>query len=201
MQRLTLPRGWDALWLAGEFAAWLPEGLRGLLRVVRTDTGLHFLAVGSRKPLLELSFRPDRSGPDRALFEVSGGVLNGKPIGFPRLEFRVVPADGEALAALHQFRPRLPWWLYVRTQAYAHAWVMWRFGRHLARVARGAPPVSGHLDLSASVRDRPWPVVDVSDAERSSNEEGVSRRAAGAGPFSRPAARWARPRARTQRPA
>ncbi len=138
VQRLPLPPGRDALWLAAEYAAWLPEALRGLVRVEQKQAGLEFLGVGIPRPLLSLTFRPDRSGPNRALFEVTGGLLAGRAIGFPRLEFRTVPGGGEALAAVHQFRPRLPWWIYTRTQAYAHVWVMWRFGQHLARLIRGA---------------------------------------------------------------
>ncbi|MCB9612062.1 MAG: NAD-dependent epimerase/dehydratase family protein [Sandaracinus sp.] len=44
------------------------------------------------------------------------------------------------LAAVHDFRPALPWFVYALTQANVHAWVMNRFGRHLARVrpARGS---------------------------------------------------------------
>jgi len=159
VQRLPLPAGRDAIWLAAEYAAWLPRALRGLLRVSRSGSGLDFFAVGLPWPLLALTFRPDRSGPNRALFEVSGGMLAGKAIGFPRLEFRTIPEGGGALAAVHDFSPRLPWWLYARTQAYAHLWVMWRFGRHLARVAAGQPPASD---------DTPW--IDRGGVER--EEEG-----------------------------
>jgi len=164
VQRLTLPAGCDAVWLAKEFAAWLPRGMRGLVRVTRTDTGLDFHAlghaVGIRRPLLVLTFRPDRSGPDRALFEVTGGLLTGEAIGFPRLEFRIAAGGEAVLAALHQFRPRLPWWLYTRTQAWGHVWVMWRFGRHLARVAAGAEPASGRGELAAELQGWPWGAAD-----------------------------------------
>ena len=162
VQRLPLPTGRDAIWLAAEFAAWLPAGLRGLVRVTRSETGLEFLAVGLPRPLLELSFRADRSGENRALFEVGGGLLAGKAIGFPRLEFRTMPDERHALAAVHQFSPRLPWWIYARTQAYAHIWVMWRFGRHLERVCKGAKPLSTELqrDAWASVPDRTPGVID-----------------------------------------
>jgi uncharacterized protein YbjT (DUF2867 family) len=142
VQRLPLPTGRGATWLAEEYAAWLPRALRGLVRVQRSDSGLEFFAARVRQPLLILRLRPDRSAADRALFEISGGLLAGPAIGVPRLEFRVVPGGREALAAVHEFRPRLPWWIYVHSQARVHRWVMWRFGRHLARVARGAPPVS-----------------------------------------------------------
>ncbi|MEM9176754.1 MAG: NAD(P)H-binding protein [Myxococcota bacterium] len=149
VQRMPLPRGRDAIWLAAEFAAWLATVFRGLIRVERSATGLTFRVVGLPWPLLELRFRPDRSGANRALFAVEGGLLAGTAIGFPRLEFRTVPEGGEGIAAVHQFSPRLPWWLYRQTQARAHAWVMWRFGRHLDDVREGASPVSTIADRKA----------------------------------------------------
>jgi len=149
VQRLPLPPGRDSIWLAAEFAAWLPVALRGLVRVTRTEHGLNFCAVGLPWPLLELTFRPDRSGPNRALLEVSGGILAGESVGFPRLEFRTIPDGSGSLAAVHDFRPSLPWWIYARTQAYGHLWVMWRFGRHLARVAKGSPSLSTEPALAA----------------------------------------------------
>jgi len=142
VQRLPLPAGRDAGWLAGEYAAWLPGALRGLVGVARTGSGLDFTVQGGSRSLLELTFRPDRSDATRALFEVTGGLLADPSDGFPRLEFRTVAGGAHALAAVHEFRPRLPWWLYAHSQAYAHQWVMWRFARHLARVAQGAVPAS-----------------------------------------------------------
>ncbi len=149
VQRMPVPRGRDAIWLAAEFAAWLPAALRGLVRVTRSETGLEFYAVGLPWPLLALSFRADRSGGTRALFEVKGGLLAGTAIGFPRLEFRTISEGKDGLAAVHQFSPRLPWWIYTLTQARAHAWVMWRFGRHLERVRRGERAALADRDLSA----------------------------------------------------
>ena len=35
------------------------------------------------------------------------------------------------LAAIHDFVPRLPWFIYTMTQALAHLLVMRRFGHHL----------------------------------------------------------------------
>ena len=42
---------------------------------------------------------------------------------------------------IHDFVPRLPWWLYRISQAIVHRWVMARFGRHLA----ASPPVQPSL--------------------------------------------------------
>ena len=93
--------------------------------------------------MLELTYAPDRSTPDRALFYVTGGLL-ADPEGAraagarPRLEFRSVLDGRYLLAAIHDFAPRLPWGLYRFTQAVAHLFVMHRFGRHLDALAGAA---------------------------------------------------------------
>lgn len=133
VQRLPLPAGRDATWVAEEYAAWLPQLLWPFLRVDVRDTTTRIHVKGIRRPLLQLELRPERSGPDRALFEVSGGLLARAGPGMPRLEFRIVPDGSHVLAAVQEFHPRLPWWLYERTQARVHVWVMRRFGRRLGR--------------------------------------------------------------------
>ncbi|NNL64693.1 MAG: NAD(P)H-binding protein [Myxococcales bacterium] len=136
VQRLPLPPGCDASWLAREYMAWLPRLFRVLLRVETEGPVCRFRWLGVPKPLLELTYRPERSGPTRALFEVTGGLLARKAdVGIPRLEFRTGPDGTDAIAALQNFSPRLPWWIYGATQARVHLWVMRAFARHLARVA------------------------------------------------------------------
>jgi uncharacterized protein YbjT (DUF2867 family) len=134
VQRLPLPAGRDAPWVAREYATWLPRALRPLLRVELEGARTRFHGFGLRRPLLELTYRPDRSGPDRALLEISGGLLVARGRGRPRLEFRSTPGGAQVLAAVHDFRPRLPWWLYVCTQAPLHVAIMRAFGRHLTRI-------------------------------------------------------------------
>jgi hypothetical protein len=48
------------------------------------------------------------------------------------------------VAALHDFVPRLPWWLYRATQGAFHRWVMARFADYVSRTATSAngSPVS-----------------------------------------------------------
>jgi hypothetical protein len=85
--------------------------------------------------LLELTHAPQRSTPDRQLFYITGGLLartadNAKA----RLEFREMLDRRCLLAAIHDFAPTLPWYLYNATQALAHLVVMRAFGRHLGRL-------------------------------------------------------------------
>ncbi|MFW2134573.1 hypothetical protein [Ectothiorhodospira haloalkaliphila] len=44
--------------------------------------------------------------------------------------------DRYTLAAIHDFAPALPWYIYLWTQAVWHLLVMRRYQRHLARLAR-----------------------------------------------------------------
>lgn len=154
IQRLALPEGVDASWVAREYLAWLPRFLRPFVEV-RLEGGVCDLGLrGRSRPLLQLTFAPERSSPTRSLLRITGGDLadlrsppeNGDAPAIPRLEFRVAPDGRHVIAAVQDFRPRLPWWLYVWTQARFHAFVMWGFGRHLRRRARAR--VGGQHRLS-----------------------------------------------------
>jgi uncharacterized protein YbjT (DUF2867 family) len=138
VQRLRVRPGKNAAQVAEEYVAWLPRFLRSLLRVsVDSAKRCQFYLGPLRKPLLVLQHAPDRSSPDRQLFYVEGGLLCGEAAGArPRLEFRSVLDGAYVLAAVHDFVPRLPWFLYKYTHALVHLWVMRAFSRHLAAEAR-----------------------------------------------------------------
>jgi uncharacterized protein YbjT (DUF2867 family) len=148
IQRLPLPPGHDAIWVAKEYARWLPTLFKFVLRVtVDTDLDLAFRLAGVKRPLLELSYSRDRSSADRPLYYITGGLLtresdpsDGRAPA--RLEFRESPDRRSVLAAIFNYRPSLPWWFYRLTQAPMHLVVMKMFAWHLARqrpVARHAP--------------------------------------------------------------
>ena len=136
VHRLPLPPGRDARWLADEYARWLPRFLRPWVRVRQQGDDLELGVIAVRQPLLALRLDAERSSPDRTLYEIVGGLLfRGGPVhGVPRLEFRVTRPGEEALAAVQDFQPRLPWRVYAATQAPLHHWVMLRFAKHLARL-------------------------------------------------------------------
>ena len=137
VQRLPLRAGWTAADVAERYMQWLPQSSFALLRAtVDASRTCRFLLRPLRAPLLVLSFSPERSSPERQLFYVTGGLLAGRAAGpRPRLEFRTVLGGAHALAAIHDFVPRLPWLLYKYTQALVHLAVMHAFARHLAREA------------------------------------------------------------------
>lgn len=135
VQRLPLPRGRNAAWVAEEYMRWLPGGMRPLRVEVDGQRVCRFYLRGVREPLLQLSFAPDRSGEDRQLFYITGGLLAADG-GRGRLEMREAPDRKTVIAAIHDYRPRLPWSVYKNTQALVHLAVMYMFGRHLARLDR-----------------------------------------------------------------
>lgn len=141
VQRLPVPPGHSVCWVAGEYAAWLPSFFSPWLKVETTEAGnVRFIVRplggwGPRLSLLEFSYSADRSSQTRQLYYLTGGLLlrrgSGRPRG--RLEFRAVPGQDQCLAAVLDFRPSLPWWIYRLTQAQVHLIVMRFFARHLRR--------------------------------------------------------------------
>jgi uncharacterized protein YbjT (DUF2867 family) len=137
VQRLRVRRGTTAFQVAVDYVEWLPRFLRPFLKVsVDEERVCRFYLGPLSTPLLELTFATDRSSPDRQLFYVTGGLLASDAEGArARLEFRSVLEGTYVLAAVHDFVPRLPWFIYKYTQAIVHLFVMRGFARHLANDA------------------------------------------------------------------
>jgi uncharacterized protein YbjT (DUF2867 family) len=134
VQRFLLPAGKDAAWVASEYMNWLPRFLSFIVfKVVTTDGFISFKLLGIK--LLVLKFSPDRSSSSRQLFYIAGGVLADYS-GRGRLEFRESSDKKYIIAAIHEFRPNLPWYIYRYTQAIFHLLVMKAFGRHLWKVSK-----------------------------------------------------------------
>lgn len=131
VQRMPLPIPHDAQFVAKEYMRWLPRLLPWFLRVdIDEDSICHFRVRWLPIVLLKLQFSPERSQPDRQLFYIRGGVLAHEQ-GRGRLEFREVLSGKNIVAAIHEYRPTLPWYIYRLTQALVHLWVMRRFGNRL----------------------------------------------------------------------
>ncbi|MCM0041875.1 MAG: epimerase [Algoriphagus sp.] len=135
LQRMTNLGEHDALWVAYRYALWLPYYFRFLIRgkVSGTDV-LGFHLLWGKKPMLELTHVPDRSDSQRQLFYITGGWLV-KRYDYGWLEFREVLDSKYIISAIHEFAPRLPWLLYINTQARLHLWVMNRFQKYLEKKA------------------------------------------------------------------
>ena len=123
-------------WISTEYMNWLPAFFRTWIRVEsEADAGdVRFYFGPLRRPLLELKYIRGRADADRKKFHIVGGLLT-RTTNTGWLEFRQVQGRRYTLAAIHEFIPSLPWYLYRMVQAPLHHWVMLRFGRHLARAA------------------------------------------------------------------
>jgi uncharacterized protein YbjT (DUF2867 family) len=130
IQRLVLPPGRDAEWVATEYFGWLPTFFSTLIRVKLEGDKCTFYFFDPSLKLLILQKSQERSSPDRQLLYIVGGLLSAKQ-GRGRLEFREVLERKYVMAAIHEFRPALPWFIYRWTQAIMHLIVMKAFGEHL----------------------------------------------------------------------
>ena len=142
VQRLPNPRELSGAELTRAYLEWLPRALWPFMQVRADEQGCAFHLWPLKRPLLVLRHAPDRSSADRDLLYVVGGLLartGGGRRG--RLEFRAATSvePAAALAAIHDFVPALPWFVYRFTQAVVHLLVMWAFGRHLGASSKPTP--------------------------------------------------------------
>ena len=145
VQRLPLPKERGAAWATDEYMRWLPRFMWPLLRVDVEGPVVEFRLRLLGTLLLQLTHRRAGSRHDRQLLEITGGALaKVEPSHQGRLEFREVLRGRALMAAIHDFRPKLPWYLYNLTQALAHLLVMKAFGWHLGRIGGPAAPATAH---------------------------------------------------------
>ncbi|MGD6817902.1 NAD(P)H-binding protein [Metabacillus sp. 113a] len=133
VQRILLPEGKDADWAGDHYMNWLSKLARPFLRIEADSSRVsRFYLFGWEKPIMELSYAPDRSSSNRALYYITGGsfaeIVEG---GRGRIEFRQIPDTQECIIAIHEYRPSLPWIIYRLSQAKIHIIVMYLYKRHL----------------------------------------------------------------------
>lgn len=130
VQRLTNPAQKSAAWVAEVYPDWLSKKFTFFLKAEKKGEKICFNLFG--KLLLELTFVDERSDQKRRLFYITGGLL-AKRLNYGWLEFRSVLENRFVIAAIHEFVPRLPWYLYRLSQALIHLVVMSLFGKFLSR--------------------------------------------------------------------
>lgn len=130
IQRMVLPEGRDARWVALTYFEWLPTFFSTLVKVSIINNECTFYLFHPSIKILILRQSEERSSSDRQLLYVVGGLL-AKDTERGRLEFREVLERRYVMAALHEFRPALPWYIYRWSQAVVHIIVMKAFAEHL----------------------------------------------------------------------
>lgn len=130
LQRLPLPAGKNAQWMKERYFKWLPRFFKPFVIVTLKEDEISFSLLRRAWVMLQLKFNPALSDPDRQVIYIERGLLvSSKNKG--RLEFRVVLNRNYVIAAIHDYRPSLPWYVYRFTQAKLHLFVMKRFAKHL----------------------------------------------------------------------
>ncbi|WP_319004458.1 NAD(P)H-binding protein [Halobacillus litoralis] len=146
VQRIPLPQGHSADWIGKYYVKWLEKILNPWVKTTVDDA--HCCKVGiifQKIPLLELTYSAERSTEDRALYYISGGSLADSSKNVRgRLEFRKIPEKEEAIVAIHDYMPSLPWFFYKYTQAKAHLVVMALFRKHLEKWGTSEPSYRIH---------------------------------------------------------
>lgn len=130
-----LPNTWhrSAFWAANRYKLWLPTFFKSIIRAKEDENGtVNISLFFMKRSMLQLTWVKSRSERNRQLFYISGGWLVGRPE-YGWLEFREVLGGKYIITAIHEFVPKIPWVLYVNTQAIIHLWVMNRFGKYLKR--------------------------------------------------------------------
>ncbi|MCG3417540.1 NAD(P)H-binding protein [Oceanobacillus jordanicus] len=138
VQRIPLPDGYRADEVAKYYVQWLERFLNPWVRTtVDEDLNCQIGWIGNKKPLLELAYAPERSTEDRTLYYISGGFLSDSSRNERgRMEFRKIPESNEAIIAIHDYLPSLPWFVYQYTQAHAHLFIMTCFRHHMKRLGK-----------------------------------------------------------------
>lgn len=130
VQRLVLPETWDATHVARAYMAWLPKLTPWFITVELLKDRAYVSMRWPHVNILILQYSAERSSPDRQLFYIKGGLLSrSSPKG--RMEFREVLGGKYVIAAIHNFKPSIPWYIYRCTQALVHLWTMIKFGQYL----------------------------------------------------------------------
>ena len=141
IQRLRLPQGRNAEWVAERYFPWLGALMKLFVATEREADGSWTVRQRlTRLRLLRLEFKPTHSTPDRRMYFITGGAL-ARMLGgrTARLEFRDLLGGRFTLFAIHDFNPALPWFFYRYTQAVVHGLVMKGFQGHMEQAAEGGP--------------------------------------------------------------
>jgi len=138
IQRLSLPPGRSARWAFEHYFEWLPGFFLHTIRAQVEENGdARYAFRFPRLDLLRMRCDQERCSSSRMVYTIDGGILARVVASkTARLEFREVLDGDYVMAAIHDYRPSLPWHLYVATQAVIHLVAMKTYAWHLRRMTR-----------------------------------------------------------------
>ena len=131
VQRIANPSKKSSKWVAESYPIWLSKMFGKIIDAEEKGKVIKFKLLGIC--LLQLEFVENRSDINRQLFYITGGYLT-KRTNRGWLEFRSILNGSYIITAIHEFVPRLPWFIYRFTQAKGHLYVMKKFEKHLSKL-------------------------------------------------------------------
>ena len=131
VQRIANPSKKTPQFFARIYPIWLTKQFASIVKANFDGKYVKFYLIGIL--LLELKVIKSRSDEKRQLFFITGGILvKRSDLGW--LEFRSVLNNNYLVAAIHEYVPRLPWFIYKYTQAKVHLLVMKQFEKFLIKI-------------------------------------------------------------------
>ena len=131
VQRIANPSKKSSKWVAESYPIWLSKMFGKIIDAEEKGKVIKFKLLGIC--LLQLEFVENRSDINRQLFYITGGFLT-KRTNRGWLEFRSILNGSYIITAIHEFVPRLPWFIYRFTQAKGHLYVMKKFEKYLSKL-------------------------------------------------------------------
>ena len=131
VQRIANPSKKSSKWVAESYPIWLSKMFSRIIDAEGKGKVIKFKMIGIC--LLKLEFVENRSDENRQLFYITGGYLT-KRTNRGWLEFRSILNGRYIITAIHEFVPRLPWFIYRFTQAKGHLYVMKKFEKYLSKL-------------------------------------------------------------------
>jgi uncharacterized protein YbjT (DUF2867 family) len=136
IQRLETLYRFTAQEVAELYFKWL-NNLFSFLSVTQSNSIISIYLKGFNRALIVLKKDSFYSSSDYCLFYIKDGLLSeGKGRG--RLIFRTIMESRYIMVEIHEFIPRLPWFIYKYTQAIIHLLMMKLFNKYLLRLQRNS---------------------------------------------------------------
>mgnify|MGYP000905558155 CR=1 FL=1 len=134
IQRLETLYRFNAKEVSKLYFEWLNSSFT-FLRIHEKEGKISLFLKGMNKPLLVLEKDCASSSEAYCLFYIREGLLSeGKGRG--RLIFRTIIDGRYTMVEIHEFTPRLPWFIYKYTQAIVHLMTVKRFNSYLLKIQR-----------------------------------------------------------------
>lgn len=134
IQRLETLYRFNAWEVSEIYFSWLHSNFP-VIAIRRTNNRINICLSGFSKPLISLEKNLESSSKDYCLFYIKEGSLSmGRGRG--RLIFRTIIDGRNTMVEIHEFVPRLPWYIYKFTQALFHLATMKMFNRYLLRLQK-----------------------------------------------------------------